>query len=218
MAVQSAEHRDQILHWLAEQLPFARIETLCVEHGWEKPERKELWHLMEHHRKEVLDIRETWQALMWKEGLANKEVRLAKELALAETLIDLSLDPALMDFSGKPKYAARDMINLMELIGRETGQIGEGTGKDDNRFQVLAQNIYFGVLEKHAAIEVGAEGRLFSPVEIPANVGAGGESPLLNVAPVPVVRRRRQRKVVPDGEGGGATRLVPAGDSGREDS
>jgi hypothetical protein len=130
--------------------------------------RHDLWEIKQYHKEEIAVIRESWQARMWQEGFANKEVRLAKELALLDTMIDLSLDPELVDYSGKSKYAMRDTINLMELIGRETGQIGTGTGADDNRFQVLIQNIISGT-EKNAAIEVGAEGRLLSPVEVQAD-------------------------------------------------
>jgi hypothetical protein len=219
MAVQSAEQRDQIIHWIAEQIPFCRIETLCKEREWEVPTRKELWHLGEHNKEVIGTVRETWQTQMWKTGLANKEARLAKELALFDTLTDLALDEEKTDYSGKPKYAMRDLINLAELIGRETGQIGTGVGADDNRFQVLVQNIFQGVKEgNHATIAVGTEGRLLSPGGLPTDERASIEGSLVNVAPVPVVRRRRQRKVIPDGEGSGTARLVSTGDEGRADN
>ena len=216
--LESDEARDQLLHWLAEALPYHRIEVLCEEHGWEKPDRRTLWNLRQNYKDEIAALRESWQARMWKEGLAHKDTRLQAEIALVNTLFEAVWDGG-EDYSGRPKYQMRDLLNGLELIGRETGQIGTGTGADDNRFQVLIQNIVQGVAEgEHATIEVGTEGRLLPPVGIPANGESGVESPLLDSAPIPVGRRRRQRKVVPDGEGSGTARTLPARDEGREDS
>jgi len=214
----SGETRDQLLHWLAEALPYHRIEILCEEHGWEKPERKTLWNLRQRYGNEIAALRESWQARMWKEGLAHKDTRLQAEIALAGAMSEAVWDGG-EDYSGRPKYQMRDYINILELIGRETGQIGNGSGADDNRFQVLIQNIVQGVAEgEHATIEVGTEGRLLPPVGIPTDGAEGVGSPQLNVAPLPVSGRRRQRKVVHNGEGSGAARSVSAGDEGREDS
>lgn len=218
MPIESAKQRDQILHWLAEALPYHRIEILCEEYGWPQPSRDQLWKLKEVHATEVAALRESWQARMWKEGLAHKDSRLRAEIALAEAMGAAVWDGG-DDFSGRPKYQMRDYINMLELIARETGQLGTGTGADDNRFQVLIQNIALGTVEgEHAAIEVGTEGRLLSPVGIPTDGNAGAQGPLLDSASVPARGRRRQRKVVLDGEGSGAACLVPAGDEGREDS
>lgn len=218
MPIESTEQHDQLLHWLAEALPYHRIEILCEEHGWEKPERRTLWNLRQNYKEEIEALRESWQARMWKEGLAHKDSRLRSEIALAEAMGDAVWDGG-EDYSGRPKYQMRDYINLLELIGRETGQIGVGSGADDNRFQVLIQNIVQGVAEgEHATIEVGAEGRLLPPVGIPTDGAEGVGSPQLNVASVSVGGGRRQRKVVHNGEGSGAACAVPARDEGREDS
>jgi len=216
VALESAEGRDQLLHWLAEALPYHRIEVLCEEHGWGKPERKLLWNLRQRYGNEIAALRESWQASMWKEGLAHKDTRLQAEIALVQALAEAVWDGG-SDFSGRPKYQVRDLLNGLELIARETGQIGTGTGADDNRFQVLIQNIVNGV-EANAAIEVGTEGRLLPPSGIPADGTASAESPLLDSAPVPPSGRRRQRKVVHNGEGSGAARPLSPGDEGREDS
>ena len=216
--MESAKELDQLLCWLAEALPYHRIEILCREHGWEIPERRTLWNLRQNYKNEIEALRESWQARMWKEGLAHKDSRLRAEIGLAEAMGAAVWDGG-EDFSGRPKYQMRDYINLLELIGRETGQIGTGTGADDNRFQVLVQNIFKGVPEgEHATIEVGTEGRLLPPVGIPTDGTAGAQSPLLDSAPIPAGRRRRQRKVVLDGEGSGAACSLPARDEGREDS
>lgn len=217
--LQSAERRDQLLHWLAEQLPMSRIEVLCAEHGWDVPERRVLWDLKERYKDEVATIRETWQTRMWNDGLANKETRLAAELAQAETMLQATWDEKQCDFSGRPKYPIRDLTNLLELIARETGQLGTGTGQDDNRFQMLIQNIYQGIPQgQDATIAVGTKGRLLSPVGVSPDVRAGAEGALLDSAPLPARRRRRQRKVLPDGEGSGAARPLPAGDGGGTDN
>jgi len=216
--LESAEQRDQLLYWLAEALPYHRIEVLCEEHGWGKPERKFLWNLRQRYGNEIAALRESWQARMWKEGLAHKDTRLQTEIALVQALADAVWDGG-DDYSGRPKYQMRDLLNGLELIGRETGQIGTGTGADDNRFQVLIQNIVQGVAEgEHATIEVGTEGRLLPPVGIPTDGAEGVGSPSLNVASVPVGGRRRQRKVVHNGEGDGAARTLSARDKGQQDS
>ena len=217
--LQSAERRDQLLHWLAEQLPMSRIEVLCEEHGWEKPERRVLWDLKERYKDEIAGIRDTWQSQMWNEGLANKDTRLAAEIAQAQVMLEATWDENQCDFSGRPKYPIRDLTNLLELIARETGQLGTGSGADDNRMQLLIQNVYNGIPQgQHATIAVGPKGRLLSPVELPADVRASAEGALLDSTPVPPRRRRRQRKVLPDGEGSGAARPLPAGDGGGTDN
>jgi hypothetical protein len=217
--LQSAQRRDQLLHWLAEQLPMSRIEVLCAEHDWEVPPRRVLWDLKERYKNEITGIRDTWQSQMWNDGLANKDTRLAAEIAQAQAMLEMVWDENQCDFSGRPKYAMRDLTNLLELIGRETGQIGVGTGADDNRFQMLIQNIYNGIPQgEHAKIEVGTKGRLLSPVGVSPDVRASTEGALLDSAPIPARGRRRQRKVLPDGEGSGAARPLPAGDGGGTDN
>lgn len=214
-AVESAEARDQIIHWLAEGLSFHRIEILCNEREWDVPSRRVLWSLRDHHKDEIETIRQSWLSRMYNEGLANKDQRLRFEVALASEMRRLTLEGG-EDYSGRPKFQMRDLINLIELIRIETS--GPDT-KDDKRFQVLIQNIVGGVPEgEHATIEVGAESRLLPASGVQADGPEGAEGASEHVTQVSSGRRRGQREVRDHSEGTGAACPVPAGDEKREDS
>jgi hypothetical protein len=206
------KYHDQIVHWLAEGIPYHRIESLCRQQEMEVPTRRQLAELTYRNKDEITTIREQWQERMWNEGLANKDHRIMAEIALAEILKDAIWEGG-EEHSGRPKYQIRDYINILELIGRETGQIGTSGSGEDRSLKILIQTIVNGT--PNAAIEVGTEGRLLSPVGVSTDERKGGSSPLLNEPPISPRRRRRQRKVLPDSQGSGTARSLSAGSEGQ---
>ena len=206
------QYRDQIVHWLAEGIPYHRLELLCNQREMEVPTRRQIAELTYRAKEEIAIIRDRWLERMWKEGLANKDIRLQAECSLAEMMKDYIWEGG-EERSGRPKYQVRDYINTLRLIGEETGQLGNTGGGEDRRFQVLIQNIVHGT--PNATIEVGAESRLLPAGGIQTDraeslIGSPEHQP-----PISPRRRRRQRKVRDNGEGDGAARTVPAGDEGQ---
>lgn len=202
---------DQVVHWMAEGLTYGTIRARLAERGlyWEeKNANKKLVNLGKRRGAEIDEIRRSWCADMYQDGLANKDQRVKAEIALAEDLREAIWTGGL-DAGGRPKYQVRDLVNLLELIKLET--TGPQTG-DERRFQILIKTIVQGVPEgKGAAIAVGAEGRLLSPVELSADGAEGAQGPHEFSAQVSPGGGRGQREELPDSEGDGATRALPAG-------